>query len=123
MTHEISERPWGFERVIFQGPYVMKRLVVREGHRLSLQFHAQRTETLFVFRGHPDVLVGDQSWALSPGDTLHIPSGTVHRIAAPRDEVEVLEASTPELDDVVRLDDDYGRAELGAVARSRGESA
>jgi mannose-6-phosphate isomerase len=112
MTGEVSERPWGHEELVFHGPYVMKRLVVREGQRLSLQFHVHKTETLFVFRGHPEVIVGEESRSLGPGDTLHIPAGTVHRIIASRDEVEVIEARTPELDDVVRIEDDYGRAGL-----------
>ena len=103
-------RPWGQETVLHSGDYLMKRLDVSTGERLSLQLHELKTETLFVHAGRPVIQVGELVREYGPGAVVHIPAGTVHRIAAPYCDVSIVEASTPHLDDTIRLEDDYGRA-------------
>ena len=107
-------KPWGHETIWARGPgYVGKILFVRRGHALSLQYHREKDETIRVLSGALDFEYGteDQPLAcvrLAPGDAWHIPPGLRHRMTAVED-TEVLEVSTPQLDDVVRLDDRYGR--------------
>jgi mannose-6-phosphate isomerase len=114
-----QDKPWGHE-VIFagvDGKYVGKIMHVTAGHALSLQYHREKDETQFVLSGAALVEYGPSADALvsqhfGPGDTLHLPAGTVHRITAITDLV-VAEASTAELgwrEDVVRLEDKYGRS-------------
>ena len=106
---QLVEKPWGREEWLAVGErIVMKRIVVHAGSRLSLQKHVVKEEAWLLLRGRARVRFGDLEGVLAAGDVLHIRPDTVHRIAA-IDEVELIEASTPELDDVVRLDDDYGR--------------
>jgi mannose-6-phosphate isomerase-like protein (cupin superfamily) len=108
-------KPWGHEIVWARTErYVGKILHVRAGEALSLQYHRKKEETLRVLTGRlrlevaagPDAPV--QTVELGPGDGWHVPPGTRHRMTALED-VDVLEVSTPELDDVVRLEDRYGR--------------
>lgn len=112
----VVPKPWGYEEIfaLVEGKYCGKVLHVRTGHALSLQYHRQKDEVISVFSGTARVLVGptvDQlsEVVLRAGEGLHLPPGVIHRIAAVTDLV-MLEASTTELDDVVRLSDDYGRA-------------
>lgn len=107
------EKPWGFELIWAQtGRYVGKVIHVRAGHALSLQYHTRKEETLLLWRGRLLFELGAEgrtrSWEMQPGDRVHIAPGTVHRMTA-IDDSDVFEVSTPELDDVVRLDDRYGR--------------
>ena len=129
----IVEKPWGREEIfaLVEGKYCGKVLHVRSGHALSLQFHRYKDEVIFVLHGVASVEVGDAVDQLSglilhEGESLHLPPGRLHRIRALGDLV-LLEASTTELDDVVRLSDDYGRADRAAsmpgqraVAETRG---
>jgi mannose-6-phosphate isomerase len=113
----LVEKPWGGEEVFAQTDhYVGKILTVRAGHALSLQYHVHKDETVRVLEGrcefHLGRAPGDRELdiqLLGPGDTRHIGAGVVHRLVALTD-VTILEVSTPELDDVVRLEDRYGRA-------------
>jgi len=108
------EKPWGYEIIWARTPdYVGKMLFIRKGHKLSLQYHRQKEETIYVHSGEM-LLTVEQDGALGvktlrPGDEQHIPPGTRHRMEAVSD-CEVFEVSTPQLDDVVRLEDAYGRA-------------
>lgn len=113
---ERVEKPWGFEEhfALVSGKYCGKVLHVRAGCALSLQYHEQKEETVSVQSGRllfevgaPDGLL--ESFELLPGEAVHLRPGTRHRMTALVDTV-VLEASTTELDDVVRLEDRYGRA-------------
>ncbi len=88
-------------------------MYVTAGHRLSLQYHESKHETVYVRRGLVEASIADASGELRtvtlfPGDALDVPAGRVHRFAAVEDS-EIFEVSTPELKDVVRLRDDYGR--------------
>jgi mannose-6-phosphate isomerase len=108
------EKPWGYELIYaVTERYCGKRLVVREGHALSLQLHERKDETLYLDEGLAEVEIGEtadslRTVVLEPGAAFHLPPGTVHRLRAIKDSV-FLEVSTPELDDVVRLEDRYGR--------------
>ena len=108
------EKPWGYERIwAHTDRYVGKLIVIETGKRLSLQFHRQKDEAILVVRGRLRLELEDESGRLveselGPGEHRRIPTGRKHRFSA-IDRVELVEVSTPELDDVVRISDDYGR--------------
>lgn len=108
------EKPWGYEVVWAETElYVGKLLHVRAGHALSLQYHEQKDETIHLLTGEMRFLAGPSADELaevdlSGGRSYRLRPGTVHRMEAVSD-VDILEASTPHLDDVVRLEDRYGR--------------
>lgn len=110
-----TEKPWGWELLWAEAPtHAGKILHIRAGEALSLQFHERKDETIHVLTGRIQVdleLPGHrrERVELGPGDGLRIPPLAIHRMIAVETS-EVLEASTPELDDVVRLEDRYGRA-------------
>ena len=109
------EKPWGHELLwAHTDRYVGKILHIRAGESLSLQYHEQKDETLHVLRGELVFRVGAEGEplrevALRQGMSYRIVPGTRHRLEAVTD-CDLLEASTPELDDVIRLEDRYGRA-------------
>ena len=122
-TPKIVEKPWGREIWFADQPaYAGKLLEVRKGCRLSLQYHERKIETLYLLSGRvrltyratapgetPTVAVApaDQfEWL--PGRALHVPPRTVHRFEALEDSV-LIESSTPDLTDIVRLQDDFSR--------------
>lgn len=107
------DKPWGFEIIWAEtARYVGKVLHIHAGHRLSRQYHKIKEETLMVQEGEMDLEIGPadaaQTRRMKKGDVFHVLPGTIHRMIAVTD-VDVLEVSTPELDDVVRLEDVYGR--------------
>ncbi|HUX08140.1 MAG TPA: cupin domain-containing protein [Acidobacteriota bacterium] len=107
------EKPWGYELIWARtDKYVGKILHIVEGTKLSLQYHEIKDETIYLQSGEMELVIEENgrrnSTILNPGDTRHIPPGTVHRMIA-RKTCDVIEVSTTELDDVVRLEDDYGR--------------
>ncbi len=110
-----TEKPWGFELLFAHTPkYAGKVIFVRKGHRLSLQYHEKKDETMYVYQGRALLEIEGSdghmvSTELQPGQCLRIPPGTRHRLKAIED-TTFFEVSTPELEDVVRLKDDYGRA-------------
>ena len=107
-------KPWGHETIWARTDrYVGKILHVCAGESLSLQYHERKDETMRVLSGALELEVGGEDEArvtvrLGPGDGWHIPPGTRHRVRALVD-TDILEVSTPELDDVVRLENRYGR--------------
>lgn len=109
------EKPWGHEiRWAVTDRYLGKILHIARGEALSLQYHEHKDECLYVFRGELQLeLDGEdgvlRSHLLQPGDTVHIRPGRRHRMTAVED-CDVFEVSTPEIEDVVRLEDRYGRA-------------
>ena len=111
---QIIEKPWGREILIEKNDkYVVKQLEMTKGHRCSLQYHEKKTETFYVVKGLLKVLIGDKVESLTervfkPGEALTLLPFKIHRMEAIEDCV-YLEASTIELDDVVRLKDDYKR--------------
>jgi len=108
------EKPWGHELIwAHTDRYVGKIIVVEAGRRLSLQRHAVKDESIFVMTGRLRLTLEDETGAigvmeLGPGDHRHVPTGRVHRFEAV-ERTELMEISTPELDDVIRLEDDFGR--------------
>jgi len=107
------EKPWGHELIWAHSErYVGKILHIRAGARLSLQFHRVKDETICVHAGELTLLVEEAGLMverrLLPGESYRITPNTRHRMIAVSD-CDVLEVSTPELDDVVRLEDAYGR--------------
>jgi len=110
---EKIKKPWGYELVwAHTDRYVGKILHINKGESLSYQYHRIKDESIHLLRGVMDLETERESKReilhLKPGDCLHITPGTKHRMIALED-CDVLEASTPELDDVVRLEDRYGR--------------
>ena len=106
-------KPWGHELIFAKtARYVGKILHINQGETLSLQYHNVKEETLFVVRGELKLTVesdGDRRvLPLREGESFHIPPRLIHRMEAVVD-TDVAEVSTPELDDVVRLEDRYGR--------------
>jgi quercetin dioxygenase-like cupin family protein len=110
-----TEKPWGHELLWAWGKqYAAKILHIEAGQRLSLQYHQVKEETLFLVCGRLTLeLEGPRGnmehHEASPGQVFHIPAGRKHRMAA-LETCDVLEVSTPELEDLVRLQDDFGRA-------------
>lgn len=108
------EKPWGHEVLwALTESYAAKILVVEAGHRLSVQLHREKDETSYLLSGLLRLFRGATASDLSerevkPGESWRVEPGQVHSIEAAIDSV-VLEVSTPHLDDVVRLDDRYGR--------------
>jgi mannose-6-phosphate isomerase-like protein (cupin superfamily) len=111
------EKPWGYELIWAQTDcYAGKLLVVETGKRLSLQLHRVKDETIYVASGRLRLYLENDEGEIvtremGPGDHSHIPVGRRHRFEA-IERVEIIEVSTPELDDVVRFEDDYGRTEI-----------
>jgi mannose-6-phosphate isomerase len=109
------DKPWGHELIWAETDrYVGKILHVKAGHALSLQYHERKDETIHMLRGTMRFEVGPSTAELQPvdlveGQSYRIMPNTVHRMTALTD-VDILEASTPELEDVVRLEDRYGRS-------------
>ncbi len=108
------EKPWGYELIFAHTDrYVGKILHVDAGHALSLQYHEQKDETLFMRDGEVELLVDEEGAlverTLRAGDSYRITPGTRHRMIAGPEGCDIIEVSTPELDDVVRLEDRYGR--------------
>ncbi|MGD9394593.1 MAG: cupin domain-containing protein [Dehalococcoidia bacterium] len=109
-----TEKPWGYELLFALTPnYAGKLIFVKKGHRLSLQYHEKKDETMFLQEGKALLEIEVEgkmtSVTLTPGQSRYIPPHTKHRLQAIED-TTLFEVSTTELDDVVRLEDDYGRA-------------
>ena len=113
-TSRRVEKPWGYELIwAHTDQYVGKVLVIETGRRLSLQRHEQKDERILVQSGRLQLELEDdagvvQTLELGPGEDRHVPTGRIHRYTA-LERCELIEVSTPELDDVVRLEDDFGR--------------
>jgi quercetin dioxygenase-like cupin family protein len=112
---QFIEKPWGSELVIeINDRYMMKKLTMWKGHRCSIQYHNIKRETIYLLSGKLRIysgpsLEGMESRVYEAHETITIVPGVVHRMEAVEDSV-YLEASTPDMDDVVRLIDDYQRA-------------
>ena len=109
------EKPWGWELIwALTDYYCGKLLFVRAGERLSLQYHETKDESWYVQEGRAELEISTLGAAeremveIGPGDCFHFEPRTVHRVRAIEDTL-VIEVSTPDIDDVVRLEDAYGR--------------
>jgi mannose-6-phosphate isomerase len=105
------EKPWGHEIIWAETKdYVGKILFIKANHRLSKQYHEVKEETVYVVSGFLyNYDENDQVTQIVPGQSLHVVPGQVHRFAAGDLDVELVEVSTPHLQDVVRISDDYFR--------------
>lgn len=107
------DKPWGYElRWATTDRYLGKVLHVKRGEALSLQYHERKEESIMVASGVLDLELDGVVHRLRAGDTAHITPGTRHRLTAVED-CDVFEVSTPHMEDVVRLEDRYGRQGLG----------
>ena len=109
-----TEKPWGYELLFAHtDKYAGKIMFVKKGHRPSLQYHEKKDETMYIFEGKLLLEIerdGQMTKSeASKGSCFRVPPLTKHRITAIEDTL-IFEVSTPELEDVVRLADDYGRA-------------
>ena len=107
------DKPWGYElRFAHTQRYAGKVLFIKAGSQLSLQYHQKKDETFLVQSGRLELVLGrdgeQRVVALRANDAWHVEPGTVHRFRAVTDCL-LFEVSTPEIEDVVRLEDDYGR--------------
>jgi mannose-6-phosphate isomerase-like protein (cupin superfamily) len=111
---ELVEKPWGHELILERNEdFVIKRILLLAGHRSSLQRHDRKREWVAVEDGTIELTTGAEPAALETvvlraGDVYRVPPGTIHRVLAVAD-ATILEVATPGDDDIVRLDDDYGR--------------
>lgn len=110
----VVQKPWGYEEIWAETPkYVGKCLHIKAGHRLSKQYHEKKEETIRVLNGKLLLELGTDEnlsfMTLSVGQTFHVKPHTIHRFCATDEDVILVEVSTPELEDVIRLADDYSR--------------
>ncbi len=113
----IIEKPWGHEEIwATTSRYVGKILVIKAGHRLSRQYHKVKEETILVLEGVLTCEAGPYHegdtihiHTMKPGEIFHVRSGTIHRFCAADGDVRLVEVSSPETEDLVRLEDDYRR--------------
>ena len=104
-----TKKPWGYEELIIKtNKYAMKLIHVEAGKRLSLQYHNIKEETMYIINGEGEFTCGPLTLRKIKGAHIHIVPMEIHRVKALSD-LDIMECSTPELDDVVRLEDDYGR--------------
>lgn len=110
-----TEKPWGYEFLWSSTPHYAGKIIhINAGKRLSLQYHEQKYESVLVLTGMLLLHLGQGDDArvvnLTQGESADIPAGEIHRFeASPDGAVEIIEVSTPHLDDVIRLEDDYNR--------------
>ncbi len=115
MNTEIKPKPWGREIWFAHTPqFAGKILEIKKGHRYSLQYHNRKIETQYIYSGRVKLTYGQTTETLSErileaGEKFDVQPPTIHRLEALEDSV-IFEVSTPDLDDVVKLDDDYGRS-------------
>jgi len=115
----IITKPWGYEQILEKNDrYVVKVLHIKRGRQLSLQYHERKTETLFLYSGSGRIVKWDGGEIKAirmekPLQKVHIPKEWVHGIeSSTSEDMEILEVSTTELDDVVRMEDAYGRVQV-----------
>jgi mannose-6-phosphate isomerase-like protein (cupin superfamily) len=104
------DKPWGWEEILEENQeYVLKRIFMYKGHRCSLQYHKFKQETIYVLYGDLTIIINDNSTIYPTNSTVTIRPFDKHRMEAVQNGVMYLECSTPHLDDVVRIEDDYQR--------------
>jgi len=102
-------KPWGYEELLeVNDHYVMKKLYIKKGCRLSLQYHERKTETMLLAEGNVNITLNNDIINPDYLQPIHIKAGDIHRVEALEDSL-ILETSTTELSDVIRIEDDYKR--------------
>jgi mannose-6-phosphate isomerase len=118
------EKPWGYELLWARtADYAGKVLHIKRGHKLSLQYHERKEETILLYAGHMLLVLEDDQGILreirvAAGEAYHIPVRRKHRMIALDEDCEVFEVSTNHLEDVVRIEDSYGRAAVQQESNS-----
>ena len=103
-------KPWGYEEILETNPkYTVKRLFMKKGSQCSFQYHEKKQETIVGLEGNLVIILEKGELVLKPGESVTIKPLEHHRMFARNENCLYLEASTSELDDVVRIKDDYGR--------------
>ena len=110
----LTPKPWGYEKLwAFSEKYVGKIMFIKKGHALSKQYHEKKDESILVLEGILSAQIGKDenitTYKMGKFESLRIRPGTVHRFFSEEGDCMVVEVSTPELEDVVRLEDNYGR--------------
>lgn len=106
---KVVKKPWGQEIWIeLNDRYCYKQIQINAGHRTSLQYHNEKLETNYILSGEAEVVLGDEVKKMTEGEAFTVTPTVVHRVTALTDLV-MMEVSTPEVDDVVRLADDASR--------------
>lgn len=105
------EKPWGYEDLVeLNDTYAVKFLFMKRGEQCSLQHHEKKLETIIILEGELEILFNDEWKTYSKYDVLTIPAKGIHRMKAVNTDCLYMECSTPELEDVVRHEDDYKRS-------------
>ena len=113
-TNHYEERPWGSFEILLDEKYCkVKRIIVKPGQRLSYQYHHKRNEVWVIVKGHAHITLDDKEWLYVERDIVDIPVGTKHRVMnKSKEDLIFIETQTGTYfgeDDIVRLEDDYGR--------------
>ena len=116
-TLRIVKKPWGMEEIwgYVPGKYLGKTITINKNCRLSRQFHEKKEESIYIIKGSLKLEIGWENdkpeliHVMNPGDHFHITPGLIHRFCAHKGSVTMCEVSTYYPEDVIRLDDDYGR--------------
>ena len=104
------KKPWGEEIIIENNKfYSLKKLTMNSNSRCSLQYHKKKIETIFVLEGVLNIEINKKNISLMPGESVTIKAGEIHRMSASDTDALYLESSTPDLEDVIRIEDDFGR--------------
>ena len=104
------DKPWGYEEILETNPkYTLKKLFMKKGNQCSFQYHEKKMETILAVEGDLVIVLEKGELVLKPGEVVTIKPFEHHRMFARDEDCLYLEASTSELDDVVRIKDDYGR--------------
>lgn len=107
---KLIEKPWGSEEIIETNKfYTVKKLIMKKGHACSLQYHQKKKETIISLSDNLHIKIDGENIILNQYDTITIEPNIIHRMLAIENDVYYLECSTSELDDVVRINDLYGR--------------
>lgn len=104
------DKPWGYEEILeTNDKYTVKKLLMKKGHQCSYQYHEEKMETILALSGNLIIALEEGEIILSPGEVMTIKPFEKHRMLARDEDALYLECSTSELDDVIRIEDDYGR--------------
>jgi mannose-6-phosphate isomerase-like protein (cupin superfamily) len=110
MKKEFIEKPWGYEEILETNPkYTVKRLFMKKGCQCSFQYHEKKQETILSLSGNLTILIEGKEGVLKPGENVTIHPFDKHRMTAKDNDCLYLECSTSELNDVIRIKDDYDR--------------
>ena len=108
--NKIIEKPWGSEEIIFLSEkYCVKKLILKKGEMCSYQYHNYKTETITVLDGEMKLQIENEFIIVKPGNSYTILPKTKHRMMAIKTDVKYIESSSPELDDIIRIEDKYNR--------------